>query len=128
MEYYLCINTFDILLLFFLGKIASDKDVISVENRFESISSDSNVRLQKTLRYLSIVTCLGVVAYVYFLRGTISLSGVFADDIYDRRAVLAEFYVQNTDGAIAYLMTIWGAIYASMLLIGLYLSLKISIM
>lgn len=63
-----------------------------------------------------------------FLRGSISLSGVFSEDIYDSRAALAEFYVQNTDGAIAYLMTIWGAIYASMLLIGLYLSLKISIM
>lgn len=124
MGYYICINTFDILLLYFLGKIVWNKDVISVENQFESFSSDSNVRLQRTLRYLSLTTCLGVVAYVYFLSGSISLSGVFSEDIYDRRAALAEFYVQNTDGAIAYLMTIWGAIYASMLLIGLYLSLK----
>ena len=122
--YFASINLFNILFVYFLGRIANSSEIANIELLYGSQTDFANQRLNKTLRYLSLFTCLGVIAYVYFLRGTISLEGIFNDDLYDRRAIVADLYLQNTDGAIAYLMTIWGAFYASMLLVGLYLALK----
>ncbi len=121
--YYLSINLFNFFLLWFAGLSSefSDNNPSVTTNEF---ALGSNLKLQNTLRYVTLFTCAGVILYVYYLRGSISLSGIFTDDIYDTRAMVADLFMQNVGGAIAYLMLIWSAFYGSMLIIGLYLSLK----
>lgn len=120
--YFMLINLYNYLLLLFSGKtisrISTSEDIFDVK-RFET-----NKKLQKALRLLTIFTCLGIIVYVYSLTGSISISGIFTDDLYDKRASLAEFYLENTDGIIAYIMLFWKSFYNSMLIIGFYLSLK----
>lgn len=122
--YYFSINTFNIILLLSLGKILCDSKLRLQINDQYDIALSSNKRLQRVIRIMTVFTCLGNITYVYFLRGSISLTGIFSEDIYDTRAVVASLYLENTDGAIAYLMTIWYAFSTSMLILGFYLSLK----
>lgn len=121
LSFYLSINAYNILLLLLLG-IESNK---TRQSQYSSISFlPQNLKLQKTIRFLIYFTCIGVIAYVYFLKGSISLSGLFSVDIYENRANVADMYMQYTDGLIAYIMTFWSAFYSSVLIIGLYVSLK----
>lgn len=122
--YYFSLNLFNILLLYFLGKEANKSNSYISYSRNNQFNFINSPRLQKNIRIFSIFTCIGVILYVYFFRGSLSLSGIFNDDIYDRRAIVADLYLQNTDGLIAYLMTFWSAFYSSMLIIGLYISLR----
>lgn len=121
LSFYLSINSYNILLLLFLG-IESNKT-----QHYQYTSSTflpNNSNLQKTIRLLIYFTCVGVIAYVYFFKGSISLSGLFSVDIYESRANIADMYMQYTDGMLAYIMTFWSAFYSSVLIIGLYISLK----
>lgn len=120
--YYLSMNTYNYFILLFSGKIISK--LKTSEKLFDSGRIDTNRKLQAVLRFLTIFTCFGIIAYVYFFNGSISFNGIFSNDIYEQRAVVAEFYLENTDGIIAYIMLFWKSFYSSMLLIGFYLSLK----
>lgn len=122
--YYFSLNLFNILLLYFLGKESSRSNSNISSNHNNQFNYINSPRLQKNIRIFTIFTCIGVILYVYYFRGSLSLSGIFNDDIYDRRANVADLYLQNTDGLIAYVMTFWSAFYSSMLIIGLYISLR----
>lgn len=122
--YFICINVFNILLLWRLGKIVGEDNGGVLSNTQDDSNIDSNKKLQSVFRFLTIFTCLGVIVYVYYMRGSLSLSGIFSEDIYETRAKVADMYIENTDGAIAYIMTFWKAFYSTMLIIGLYSSLK----
>lgn len=122
--YYICINTFNLLLLWFLGKHVSGNNYGVQSYTHGDSSLDSNKKLQGIFRFLTIFTCLGIIVYVYFMRGSLSIDGIFTEDIYETRAKVAEMYLENTGGAIAYLMTFWKAFYSTMLIFGLYNSLK----
>ena len=120
--YYLSVNAYNYFILLFSGKIISK--LKTSEDLFDSNRLDSNRKLQSVLRFLTIFTCFGIIAYVYFFNGSISFDGIFSNDLYEQRAVVAEFYLENTDGVIAYIMLFWKSFYSSMLIIGFYLSLK----
>lgn len=119
--YFFSSNLYNLLLLIFLGKTACS---LKNTNAKDGESFWKNEKLQKSIKYVTRITCLGIIFYVYFLQGTISISNIFESDIYEQRAVVADLYLQNTDGFIAYLMTIWKAFYNSMLIIGLYTSFR----
>ena len=122
--YYLSINIFNILLIIFLGKASFNIKLQNIESKYDEIDFQKNKNLNRILRYLTIFTCFGVIAYVYFIGGGIDLSQIFNEDIYGRRAALADLYLMHTDGLIAYIMVFWTAFYSTMLIVGLYISIQ----
>ena len=122
--YFLSINLFNIVLLCLVGKVAMSSRLNLQRAAVDEFYLDSNKELQNTSRYVTFITCVGVIFYVRFLRGSISLDGIFSQEIYETRMVVAELYMRNMGGPIAYLMLFVEAFYSSMLIIGMYLSLK----
>lgn len=122
--YYISINLFNALVLWFAGKYSSSCEMTRIQIAVDKYGIESNKRLQKIFRFVTIFTCFGVIGYVYYLRGSISLKGIFSEDIYEIRSLVADLYMNNVGGPIAYLMLIWTAFYSTMLIVGLYLSLR----
>lgn len=119
--YFIEVNTFCIILIWLLGRLATklkNKDYIRQE-LFETSKSFRTV-----FRVITLITCVLTLGYVYIINGEIDFSKVFQEDTYDIRAELAEFYMNNTDGILAYMMLLWTAFNSTVLIIGFYISLR----
>lgn len=120
MGYFTAVNVYCLFLFIFIGKLTLK---VEKEEQSERDYLNSNKTFQTTFRIVTIVTCVLTIGYVFLIDGGLNFSKVFEEDMYDVRAQLAEFYMQNTDGLLAYIMLIWTAFYSLVLIMGLYLAL-----
>lgn len=119
-EYFVSVNIYCILLFYLLGKLAQKSEK---EERILGGFFDNSKGLLTAFRVVTIVTCFLTFGYVYIISGEINFTKVFQEETYDVRAQLADFYMDNTDGMLAYMMLIWSAFYSMVLIIGLYLAI-----
>ena len=118
--YYLLVNSFCFILFFLLGLLSKH---IEKKKYISNSLFENSATLRNTFRFITILTCFLTIGYVYLIGGGINISKIVQEDTYDVRAQLADFYMKNTDGLLAYIMLIWTAFYTIVLILGLYLAL-----
>ena len=121
-KYYFFSNLFCIVLLFCLGR-ASNRLPKNVNEETSSSLWHSKSFLW-IMRVLTIIVSVGTLIYAYAIQGEINFSAIFEDEMYEKRAEFAEFYLNHTNGFLAYFIIVWRGITNTILLICLYASLK----
>ena len=76
------------------------------------------------MRVMTFLVAVGSLIYVYLIQGSLDFSMMLENDMYEKRADFAEFYMTHTNGIVAYIIIIWRGIVSTLLPIGFYAALR----
>lgn len=121
-KYYFTSNLYCALLIIALG-VASNK-LTDIENPKAADLLWRNSVFSHAMSLMTIIVAMGTLIYVFLIQGTIDFSMIIENEMYEKRAEFAEFYMAHTNGIIAYVILIWRGIVSTLLPIGFYAALK----
>lgn len=120
--YYLSSNLYCFFLILALG-FASQK----LKDKMNSNATEelwNNMVFSGAMRVMTFLVAVGSLIYVYLIQGSLDFSMMMENEMYEKRADFAEFYMTHTNGIVAYIIIIWRGIVSTLLPIGFYAALR----